>query len=139
MRRGPWGAGPSAPRTTSPNHWSWKTWKAPFSKKYRVLPTKKADHLMYGQIDYQQALLNASKSMIRVKDPITLMRLITRFVDRQIGATHVAVLLYDKRKDAFVLIDSKGESGRRIPIGFVRIPRANPMVRFFERRKNGGL
>ena len=94
---------------------------------------------MYGQIDYQQALLNASKSMIRVKDPITLLRLITRFVDRQIGATHVAVLLYDKRKDAFVLIDSKGESGRRIPIGFVRIPRDNPMVRFFERRKNGGF
>jgi HD-GYP domain-containing protein (c-di-GMP phosphodiesterase class II) len=94
---------------------------------------------MYGQIDYQQALLNASKSMIRVKDPITLLRLITRFVDRQIGATHVGVLLFDRRRDSFVLIDSKGETGRRIPIGYIRIPRDNPVVRYFQQKKNGSL
>lgn len=94
---------------------------------------------MYGQIDYQQALLNASKSMIRVKDPVTLLRLITRFVDRQIGATHVAVLLYERRVNSFVLIDSKGESGRRIPIGFIRIPRDNPLVLFFKGKRNGSF
>ena len=47
--------------------------------------------------------------MIRVKDPVTLLKIITRFIDRQIGVTHVAVLLYDKRRDSYVLIDSKGE------------------------------
>ena len=94
---------------------------------------------MYDQIDYQQALLNASKSTIRVKDPITLLRLITRFVDRQIGATHVGVLLYERKKDSFVLIDSKGESGRRIPIGFIRIPRENAIVRHFLNKKNGHI
>ncbi len=92
---------------------------------------------MYDQIDYQQALLNASKSMIRVKDPITLLRLITRFVDRQIGATHVAVLLFDRKRKSYVLIDSKGESGRRIPVGFIRIPEDNTIVRFFREKKNG--
>ena len=92
---------------------------------------------MYDQIDYQQALLNASKTMIRVKDPVTLLRLITRFVDRQIGATHVAVLLYEKKRDSYVLIDSKGESGRRIPVGYIRISQDNPIVQFFKNKKNG--
>lgn len=94
---------------------------------------------MYDQFDYQQALLTASKSMIRVKDPVMLLRLITRFVDRQIGATHVAVLLFDRSRDSYVLIDSKGESGRRIPVGFIRVPPGSPIPRFFKQKKNGPL
>jgi len=65
-------------------------------------------------MDYQEALLTASKSMIRVRDPIMLMRLITRYIDRQIGATHVGVLLHDPEKHGYVLIDSKGEAGQKI-------------------------
>jgi HD-GYP domain-containing protein (c-di-GMP phosphodiesterase class II) len=92
---------------------------------------------VFGKIDYQQALLNASKGMIRVKDPVILLRLITRFIDRQIGATHVGVLLLEKAKDSFILIDSKGVSGKRIPIRFVRITKDNPIVLFFQQKKNG--
>lgn len=94
---------------------------------------------MYDQFDYQQALLTASKSMIRVKDPVMLLRLITRFVDRQIGATHVAVLLFDRSRDSYVLIDSKGESGRRIPVGFIRVPPDSPIPEFFKHKKSGSL
>ncbi|MBF0253696.1 MAG: HD domain-containing protein [Candidatus Omnitrophica bacterium] len=85
----------------------------------------------YGRLDLHQALINASKSMIRVKDPIILLRLITRFIDRQIGATHVAVLLYDKTKDSYVLIDSKGEAGQKIPIGYVRVKTDSPIIKYF--------
>jgi len=94
---------------------------------------------VYDQIDYQQALLNASKTMIRVKDPVTLLRLITRFVDRQIGATHVAVLLYEKKRKSFVLIDSKGESGRRMPVGYIRIAEENPIVSFFKAKRSASF
>lgn len=93
---------------------------------------------MYTRNDYQEALLNASKGMIRVKDPVTLLRVITRFIDRQIGVTHVAVLLYDRRRDAYVLIDSKGEGGSKIPVGYVRIANDNPIISFFKAEEHNG-
>ncbi len=75
--------------------------------------------------------------MIRVKDPVTLLRIITRFIDRQIGATHVAILLYQRHRDAYVLIDSKGDGGIKIPVGYVRIPRDSALVQFFVCANNG--
>lgn len=77
--------------------------------------------------------------MIRVKDPITLLKIITRFIDRQIGVTHVAVLLFDKRRNAYVLIDSKGEGGVKIPVGYVKIGDDNPIVSFFRSPNNGAF
>lgn len=94
---------------------------------------------MYSRLDYQEALLNASKGMIRVKDPVTLLKMITRFIDRQIGATHVAILLRDKKRDAYVLIDSKGEGGRKIPVGYIRIPNDAPLATFFLASNNGAF
>ncbi|MGH7198681.1 MAG: HD-GYP domain-containing protein [Candidatus Omnitrophota bacterium] len=94
---------------------------------------------MYSRLDYQEALLNASKGMIRVKDPITLLKMITRYIDRQIGVTHVAVLLHDSKRDGYVLIDSKGEGGSKIPVGFIRIPSNNPLIRFFLTADNGAF
>ena len=76
---------------------------------------------------------------IRVKDPVTLLKIITRFIDRQIGVTHVAVLLYDKKRDAYVLIDSKGEGGVKIPVGYVKIAEDNPIISFFRSADNGAF
>ena len=77
--------------------------------------------------------------MIRVKDPITLLKIITRFIDRQIGVTHVAVLLYDKKKNAYVLIDSKGDGGAKIPVGYVKVSQDNPIISFFQNSNNGAF
>lgn len=94
---------------------------------------------MYSKLDYQEALLNASKGMIRVKDPITLLKIITRFIDRQIGVTHVAILLYDKKHDAYVMIDSKGGGGTKIPVGYVKLDNTNPILSFFQAPNNGAF
>ncbi|MGH7271839.1 MAG: HD domain-containing phosphohydrolase, partial [Polyangiaceae bacterium] len=93
----------------------------------------------YSRIDFQEALLSASKGMIRVKDPVTLLKIITRFIDRKMGITHVAVLLYDKIRDAYVLIDSKGEGGTKIPVGYVRMPVYNSLINFFMNGDNGAF
>ena len=94
---------------------------------------------MYSRLDYQEALLNASKGMIRVKDPITLLKIITRFIDRQIGVTHVGILLFDRLKDSYVLIDSKGEGGVKIPVGYIRVTKNNPLVTFFVASNNSAF
>lgn len=100
---------------------------------------KKPNKAVYGPIDYQEALHSASKGMIRVKDPVTLLKIITRFIDRKMGVTHVAVLLYDRKHDSYVLIDSKGEGGTKIPVGFVRISKNNALVNFFMNSYNGAF
>jgi HD-GYP domain-containing protein (c-di-GMP phosphodiesterase class II) len=94
---------------------------------------------MYSSLDYQEALLNASKGMIRVKDPVMLLKIITRFIDRKIGVTHVGVLLYDPRHNAYVLIDSKGEGGVKIPVKYLKVSRDNPIVRFFMQPGGNGV
>lgn len=94
---------------------------------------------VYSRLDYQEALLNASKGMIRVKDPVILLKIITRFIDRQMGVTHVAALLFDRQREAYVLIDSKGEGGSKIPVGYVKIPKNNAIVNFFMSADNGSF
>ena len=83
--------------------------------------------------------MNASKGMIRVKDPVTLLKIITRFIDRQMGVTHVAIMLFDKVRNAYVLIDSKGEGGVKLPVGYIKIPLDNPIVKFFQASNNGAF
>lgn len=107
-----------------------------------MLPQPKEDKArrpVYSQVDFQEALLHASKGMIRVKDPVSLLKIITRFIDRKMGVTHVAVLLFDRKRDAYVLIDSKGEGGAKIPVGYVRVPKNNPIVNFFLNPNNGAF
>jgi HD-GYP domain-containing protein (c-di-GMP phosphodiesterase class II) len=50
--------------------------------------------------------------------------------------THVGVLLYDRGRDAYVLIDSKGEGGVKIPVGYVRVTKNNPLITFFVASNN---
>ncbi|MCG3175808.1 MAG: hypothetical protein MOGMAGMI_00743 [Candidatus Omnitrophica bacterium] len=92
----------------------------------------------FSAVDFQEALLNASKGMIRVKDPVTLLRIITRFIDRRMGVTHVGVLLYQQKYDSYVLIDSKGDGGTKIPVGYIRVPKQNVIVDFFVNAAQNG-
>ncbi len=86
--------------------------------------------------DYQLFLENASRLMIRFRKPEHLIKMIVRIIDDQLGITHTAILLYKEQKNAFVLIDSKGEGGAKIPIGFIRMTFENPLINIFNERKN---
>ena len=88
------------------------------------------------ETDYQVFLENASKLMIRFKKPEHLIKMIVNVIDEQLGATHAAVLLHKEHKNAFVLIDSKGEGGVKIPVGFIRMTFENPLIKIFDERKN---
>ncbi|MDD5440434.1 MAG: HD domain-containing protein [Candidatus Omnitrophica bacterium] len=88
------------------------------------------------KLDYQVVLENASRTMIRFRKPERLIRMIVRLIDQELKTTHTAVLLYKEDKNAFVLIDSKGSEGVKIPVNFIRMTFDNPLVKIFASRQN---
>lgn len=86
--------------------------------------------------DYQKFLENASRTMIRFKKPEHLIKMIVRTIDEQLKVTHTAVLLYREQKQSYILIDSKGSEGIKIPIGFIRLTIDNPLVAAFSGKQS---
>jgi HD-GYP domain-containing protein (c-di-GMP phosphodiesterase class II) len=86
-------------------------------------------------VNYQEALFDASRSMIRFKNPRLLIKMIDKIINDKVGITHSAVLSYDSDKKSYVLADSRGMRGKRIPAGYVRLDLKNPLIEVFRERK----
>lgn len=80
--------------------------------------------------DYQEALKNAAKTMVRVKNPQRLLKMMSRFIVREVQLTHASILMYDQRRSRYIFIDSKGT--KRIPINLVKLDQTNPLIRWFQ-------
>ncbi|MFH1189486.1 MAG: HD-GYP domain-containing protein [Candidatus Omnitrophota bacterium] len=85
---------------------------------------------------YQTFLENASRTMIRFKKPEHLIKMIVKTIDEQLRVTHTAVLLYKEEKRSYILIDSKGSYGWKIPIGLIRLPVDNPLISVFTEKQS---
>ncbi len=83
------------------------------------------------KIDYKRELEAASKGMILIHDPKLLIKLIVRSIVQKVRLEHAGMILYDPLKDSYVLAISRGESGSRIPEGFIRFDRHSPLIRLF--------
>ncbi|MBL7069616.1 MAG: HD domain-containing protein [Candidatus Omnitrophica bacterium] len=88
------------------------------------------------KIDYRLVIENASRSMIRFKKPERLIRMIVRVITEQVGVDHAGVLLHNEKNKAYVLIDSKGVIGKKIPVGYIRIPEKNALIATFDERRS---
>lgn len=86
--------------------------------------------------DYQAFLEKASRTMIRFKKPEHLIKMIVRTIDEQLKVTHTAVLLFKEHKRSYVLIDSKGTEGVKLPIGFIKLADDNPLVSVFSGKQS---
>mgnify|MGYP001582306534 CR=1 FL=1 len=86
-------------------------------------------------IDYKKELESAAKSMILVHEPDTLIKMIVRNIVRKVKVAHAAILLQYKDSDNYIITVSRGRSGLKIPAGFARVDKDNPLIRFFSRRK----
>lgn len=94
-------------------------------------------------INYKKELEGASKTMILVHEPDTLIKMIVRMVVQRVSIRHAGILLYDKDRDTYVLTVSRGVTGIKIPKGFARLDADNALIRFFRQRQdkkifNGG-
>ncbi len=90
------------------------------------LPTK---------IDYKKELEAASKTMIMIHDPATLMKLMVRMIVSKVKIKHAGMILYDSNKDTYVVAISRGERGVKIPAGFARLNRDSSLIQLFNRRE----
>lgn len=85
---------------------------------------------------YQSFLETASRTMIRFKKPEHLIKMIVKTIDEQLKVTHTAVLLYKEDKKAYILIDSKGSEGLKIPIGFIKMGVDNALISVFSEKQS---
>lgn len=81
------------------------------------------------KFDYQEVLRDVARSMVRLKRPDRLLRLITRFIDRQFGLTHTALLVLDSKRRRYVFVNSKG--AKKLPLGLVKFEPDHPLVQWF--------
>ena len=87
-------------------------------------------------INYKRELENAAKSMILIHKPDTLIKLVLRITVRKAKLKHAAALLYDRKKNTYILSESKGEKGVRVPSGFARLDPHSGFIKFFREKKN---
>ena len=81
-------------------------------------------------IDYHEALRDIAKSLVRLRHPERLLKMITRFLNRELGLTHVAILVLDPEKSRYVIYDSKGV--RKIPRSLVRFDPDHALIQWFQ-------
>ncbi len=86
-------------------------------------------------LNYKKELESASKGMILIHEPKTLIRLIVRMIVRKVQVKHAAMILYDPKKDFYVLTISKGETGIKIPTGFARFDKDSPLIKLFLKKE----
>ena len=96
------------------------------------MPTK-PNPLVSRKFDYQEVLRDVARSMVRLKRPDRLLKLITRFIDRQFGLTHTSLLVLDPKKGRYVFVNSKGS--KRLPVGLVKFDVDHPLMQWFSGSK----
>ena len=87
------------------------------------------------QPDYRKDLEKAAKRMILFHRVDTLIKMILRAMVRDLKIKHVGLLLYDKDRDEYVAKISRGKGGVKIPPGFAKVKKDNPLIRYFTDEK----
>ncbi len=78
---------------------------------------------------YHAALISAAKTMVRVRKPHRLLKMITKFIAREVRLTHASILIRDLQKNRYVFVDSRGSE--RIPTSLVRLDDDNALIQWF--------
>lgn len=86
-------------------------------------------------IDYKKELEAASKGMIMVHDPNLLIKLILRMIVGKVMIQHAGMILHDPERDFYTLSISRGQTGIKIPAGFARLSKDNPIIQLFAKKE----
>jgi HD-GYP domain-containing protein (c-di-GMP phosphodiesterase class II) len=84
-------------------------------------------------MDYEGILRDVAKAMVRLKKPARLLKMITRFIDKNFQLEHTSILFWEESRSRYAFLDSKGR--QRIPAGFVKFDRDHPLISWFSRSR----
>ncbi|MCK9573704.1 MAG: HD domain-containing protein [Candidatus Omnitrophica bacterium] len=81
--------------------------------------------------EYHKKLQTAARQTILIHRADTLIRIILRTIVTSLKVKHAGIFIYDKVKDEYVVKMSRGHSGLKVPAGFIKIRKDNPLIRYF--------
>lgn len=84
-------------------------------------------------MDYEGVLRDVAGVMVRLKKPDRLLKVITRFIDKNFQLEHTSILFWEEKRQRYAFADSKGR--QRIPAGFVKFDRDHPLIAWFSRKR----
>jgi len=87
-------------------------------------------------MNYEQVLRDVAKMMVRLKKPARLLKMITRFIDKNFQLDHTSIIVWENSRSRYTFVDSKGSS--RIPAGFLRFDREHPLISWFSQASRPG-
>ncbi len=87
-------------------------------------------------MNYEQVLRDVAKMMVRLKKPTRLLKMITRFIDKNFDLDHTSIVIWEASRSRYTFVDSKGTL--RIPAGFVRFDRDHPLIAWFSKSARNG-
>ncbi|MFZ5802973.1 MAG: HD-GYP domain-containing protein [Candidatus Omnitrophota bacterium] len=79
--------------------------------------------------DYQEVLHQLTRILLRLHEPRRLLKLITRFIDREFHLSHTSFLVFDEKHHCYAFVDSRG--ARRFPIRLLKFEMSHPFVTWF--------
>ena len=85
------------------------------------------------KLDYHRVLRDVAKTMVRLKKPERLVKLITRLIDREMAVNHTSLLVLEEQRNRFIFVDSKGSG--RVPVGLVKMEKDHPLIQLFLNKK----
>jgi HD-GYP domain-containing protein (c-di-GMP phosphodiesterase class II) len=83
------------------------------------------------KISYRYDLEKTARQMILIHRADTLIKLILRTIIKSVKVRHAGVFIYDNSRDEYVVKVSRGHSGFKVPVGFVKIKKDSPLIRYF--------
>ncbi len=84
-------------------------------------------------VDYQEILRNISQSMVRLHRPERLLKLILRYLDKDMGISHAGIMVFKEGQEHYTFVDSRGKG--RIPASLVKFEKSHPLVSWFSSPK----
>lgn len=81
-------------------------------------------------VNYHEALRDIAKSLVRLRRPERLLKMITRFLDQELGLTHAAILVWEPEKSRYTIFDSRGV--QRLPRSLLRLDPDHPLIQWFQ-------
>ncbi|MBU3759376.1 MAG: HD-GYP domain-containing protein [Candidatus Omnitrophica bacterium] len=86
------------------------------------------------RVDYQQVVRSISQSMVRLHRPERLLKLILRYLDRDMQVSHAGMMIFKEGREHFIFVGSRGKG--RIPASLVKFEKNHPLVTWFSSTKN---